>query len=163
MSAQTGRQLYALCLTGRLMGAHVNQDSTGKRRNNSECFNRAGRRFAQGRWRRISPTGVSVSSSQTCSVCGCVPASSPKGLGALGVRQWRCDECGTLQDRDVSLGLIGELGDVPGLDVVQVAIITGAGKTLSLTVTFRRSGDANTPRSAVRSYAASCQRAAENV
>ena len=41
-------------------------------------------------------------SSQTCSVCGCIPASSPKGLGALGVRQWRCDECGMLHDRDIN-------------------------------------------------------------
>jgi putative transposase len=36
--------------------------------------------------------------SQTGSVCGCIPASSPK-LGALGIRQWRCDDCGTLHDR----------------------------------------------------------------
>jgi putative transposase len=41
-------------------------------------------------------------SSQTCSGCGCIPASSPKGLSAVGVRQWRCDECGTLHDRDIN-------------------------------------------------------------
>ena len=41
-------------------------------------------------------------SSQVCSACGVIPAGSPKGLGALGVRQWRCDECGTVHDRDVN-------------------------------------------------------------
>src|SRR5262249_21324753 len=41
-------------------------------------------------------------SSQACSACGVIPAGSPKGLGALGVRQWRCDECGTVHDRDVN-------------------------------------------------------------
>ena len=41
-------------------------------------------------------------SSQTCSVCRRRPASSPKGLGALGVRQWTCDGCGTLHDRDIN-------------------------------------------------------------
>ena len=41
-------------------------------------------------------------SSQTCSVCGCIPASSPKGLGALGVRQWRWNGWGALRDRNIN-------------------------------------------------------------
>ena len=41
-------------------------------------------------------------SSQTCSACRRRPASSPKGLGALGVRQWICDGCATLHDRDIN-------------------------------------------------------------
>ena len=41
-------------------------------------------------------------SSQTCSACGAIPASSPKGMGALGVRRWQCCECGTDHDRDVN-------------------------------------------------------------
>jgi putative transposase len=49
---------------------------------------------------------------QTCSVCGCIPASSPKGLGALGIRQWRCDECGTLHDRDVNSARCIEIAGV---------------------------------------------------
>jgi len=41
-------------------------------------------------------------SSQTCSACGCIPASSPKGLGALGVRHWVCSDCGESHDRDIN-------------------------------------------------------------
>lgn len=41
-------------------------------------------------------------SSQTCSCCGAIPASSPKGMGALGMRRWECDECGADHDRDVN-------------------------------------------------------------
>jgi putative transposase len=41
-------------------------------------------------------------SSQTCSACGTIPASSPKGMGALGMRRWECSECGASHDRDVN-------------------------------------------------------------
>lgn len=41
-------------------------------------------------------------SSRMCSACGTVPSSSPKGMGALGVRQWNCDDCGASHDRDVN-------------------------------------------------------------
>jgi len=41
-------------------------------------------------------------SSQTCSACGCIPASSPKGMGALGMRRWDCSDCGASHDRDVN-------------------------------------------------------------
>jgi putative transposase len=40
--------------------------------------------------------------SQTCSACGTIPASSPKGMGALGVRRWECSDCGADHDRDVN-------------------------------------------------------------
>ena len=40
--------------------------------------------------------------SQTCSCCGTIPASSPKGMGALGVRRWECSDCGADHDRDVN-------------------------------------------------------------
>lgn len=40
--------------------------------------------------------------SRTCSCCGTVPASSPKGMGALGIRHWVCSDCGTSHDRDVN-------------------------------------------------------------
>jgi len=41
-------------------------------------------------------------SSQVCSVCGCLPASRPKGIADLGMREWTCDECGTAHRRDVN-------------------------------------------------------------
>jgi putative transposase len=41
-------------------------------------------------------------STQMCSGCGAL--SGPTGLGALKVRQWRCD-CGSLHDRDVNAAL----------------------------------------------------------
>lgn len=40
--------------------------------------------------------------SQTCSCCGTVPDSSPKGMGALGIRHWTCSGCGCSHDRDVN-------------------------------------------------------------
>jgi len=39
---------------------------------------------------------------QTCSCCGCIPDSSPKGMGALGMRHWVCSECGEPHDRDLN-------------------------------------------------------------
>jgi putative transposase len=40
--------------------------------------------------------------SRTCSCCGTIPASSPKGMGALGMRHWICSDCGAEHDRDVN-------------------------------------------------------------
>jgi IS605 OrfB family transposase len=40
--------------------------------------------------------------SRTCSNCGTIPDSSPKGMGALGVRHWVCSGCGCSHDRDVN-------------------------------------------------------------
>jgi len=40
--------------------------------------------------------------SQVCSECGCLPASRPRGIADLAVREWRCDDCGTIHDRDVN-------------------------------------------------------------
>lgn len=37
---------------------------------------------------------------QTCSRCGVIPDSSPKGMGALGIREWKCSDCGAVHDRD---------------------------------------------------------------
>jgi putative transposase len=39
---------------------------------------------------------------QTCSCCGAIPASSPKGRAGLRIREWTCSECGTTHDRDVN-------------------------------------------------------------
>ena len=41
-------------------------------------------------------------STQTCSMCGCLPASRPKGIAGLRIREWACDDCGTVNDRDVN-------------------------------------------------------------
>lgn len=41
-------------------------------------------------------------STQTCSECGCLPPSRPKGIAGLGIREWECDDCGTVHDRDVN-------------------------------------------------------------
>lgn len=42
--------------------------------------------------------------SQTCSSCGVIPSSSPKGLAGLNKRTWEC-ECGAVHDRDVNAAL----------------------------------------------------------
>ncbi|MGB0466190.1 MAG: RNA-guided endonuclease InsQ/TnpB family protein [Pontibacterium sp.] len=39
---------------------------------------------------------------QTCSSCGCLPDSRPKGIAGLGIREWTCSECGVTNDRDVN-------------------------------------------------------------
>jgi putative transposase len=39
---------------------------------------------------------------QTCSCCGVISASSPKGRAGLGIREWTCAGCGTLHDRDIN-------------------------------------------------------------
>ena len=41
-------------------------------------------------------------STQTCSCCGAIPASSPKGRAGLRIREWVCSECGTEHDRDIN-------------------------------------------------------------
>ena len=39
---------------------------------------------------------------QTCSCCGAIPASSPKGRAGLRIREWPCSACGTAHDRDTN-------------------------------------------------------------
>ncbi len=39
---------------------------------------------------------------QTCSSCGEKPPSRPKGIAGLGIRQWTCDCCGVIHDRDIN-------------------------------------------------------------
>jgi IS605 OrfB family transposase len=39
---------------------------------------------------------------QTCSCCGLISQSSPKGRTGLGIREWTCAECGTTHDRDIN-------------------------------------------------------------
>lgn len=41
-------------------------------------------------------------STQTCSVCGGLPLSRPRGIAGLRIREWRCDDCGAVHDRDVN-------------------------------------------------------------
>lgn len=44
-------------------------------------------------------------STQLCSACGEIPASSPKGRAGLGIREWTCSCCGAVHDRDVNAAL----------------------------------------------------------
>ena len=39
---------------------------------------------------------------QTCSSCGQKPPTRPKGIAGLGIRQWACDCCGVIHDRDIN-------------------------------------------------------------
>ncbi|MEN6549858.1 MAG: transposase, partial [Armatimonadia bacterium] len=39
---------------------------------------------------------------QTCSECGAVPPSRPKGIAGLDKRMWRCDDCWTDHCRDTN-------------------------------------------------------------
>lgn len=40
--------------------------------------------------------------SQTCSECGSLPPSRPRGIAGLRKRMWACDDCGTVHDRDTN-------------------------------------------------------------
>jgi putative transposase len=65
--------------------------------------------------------------SQTCSACGEVPASSPKGLGALGVRHWTCCACGASHNRDVNAAAnILRAGAERCPPVVEIPILPGS-------------------------------------
>lgn len=44
-------------------------------------------------------------STQTCSCCGVIPVSSPKGSANLGIREWACSECGAEHDRDINAAM----------------------------------------------------------
>lgn len=39
---------------------------------------------------------------QTCSSCGSMPETRPRGIAGLGVRTWDCSDCGASHDRDVN-------------------------------------------------------------
>lgn len=39
---------------------------------------------------------------QTCSCCGVISSSSPKGRAGLRIREWTCVDCGTAHDRDIN-------------------------------------------------------------
>lgn len=41
-------------------------------------------------------------STQTCSRCGTIPDSSPKGRAGLGIREWACSECKAQHRRDIN-------------------------------------------------------------
>lgn len=39
---------------------------------------------------------------QTCSSCGSLPSTRPRGIAGLGIREWTCCGCGVTHDRDVN-------------------------------------------------------------
>lgn len=46
-----------------------------------------------------------ANTTRTCSACGVIPDSSPRGLKGLSVREWACCECGSIHDRDVNAAI----------------------------------------------------------
>jgi len=61
-------------------------------------------------------------STQTCSCCGVISNSSPKGRAGLGIREWTCVDCGSTHDRDINaaknilaVGYGRLAGGIPGL------------------------------------------------
>ncbi len=53
---------------------------------------------------------------QTCSNCGTLSNSGPKGVAGLGIRNWICLECGCEHDRDVNAAknILNKLGSRAG-------------------------------------------------
>jgi IS605 OrfB family transposase len=61
-------------------------------------------------YKAIARKGVFVladeaNTTRTCSACGVIPDSSPKGLKGLALREWVCCECGSVHDRDVNAAM----------------------------------------------------------
>lgn len=42
---------------------------------------------------------------QICSNCGTLPDTRPKGIADLGIREWRCSDCGAVHDRDLNAAI----------------------------------------------------------
>ncbi len=63
-------------------------------------------------------------STQTCSDCGALPDSRPKGIAGLGIRSWICSECGCVHDRDVNAAknILSKLGFRAGHGTLAVGI-----------------------------------------
>ncbi len=58
------------------------------------------------RWANIVFEEVNEAyTTQTCSCCGCISPSSPKGRAGLGIRHWNCMVCGADHDRDVNAAI----------------------------------------------------------
>lgn len=60
-------------------------------------------------------------STQTCSSCGALPESRPRGIAGLGIREWTCTDCGTTHHRDVNAAR----------NILRSGLATLAGGTLS--------------------------------
>lgn len=67
-------------------------------------------------------------STQTCSRCGAIPDSSPKGRAGLGIRGWVCGGCGAVHDRDVNAARVILARGLAGL--AEGAPIEGSGQVL---------------------------------
>lgn len=46
-----------------------------------------------------------TNTTRTCSSCGEIPASAPKGLKGLSIREWVCSSCNAVHDRDINAAL----------------------------------------------------------
>ena len=71
-----------------------------KREGNAFCF--AGKAVKHGAWFEEVDERFTT---QICSSCGAMPGSGPKGIADLGVREWRCGDCGAEHDRDLNAAL----------------------------------------------------------
>jgi len=54
---------------------------------------------------RVYVEVAETNTTRTCSSCGVIPDSSPKGLKGLSIREWVCCECGAIHDRDINAAL----------------------------------------------------------
>lgn len=71
-------------------------------------------------------------STQACSCCGTIPASSPEGRAGPGVSEWVCSDCGAEHERDINaackvlnlgLGYQATANGIPALQGLEVSKI----------------------------------------
>jgi putative transposase len=118
---------YSLICVGDVSSSKLAKTSTAKSINDAGWY--ASKKALDYKARRRQGLFEEVSerfTTQTCSACGMIPESSPKGIAGLGIREWVCSECGASHDRDVnSAQNILNLG-LSALSKSQLRILAGA-------------------------------------
>ena len=54
--------------------------------------------FLRGFWAVSAAVGFTL----VLTSCGEKPPSRPKGIAGLGIREWTCSDCGSVNDRDLN-------------------------------------------------------------
>jgi putative transposase len=97
------------CGIGTVVVGHVSAQNLSQTRMGTSVYDAGWSRFRDVlSWKmRLRSDGIFLEvcenwTSQTCSECSAMPASRPGGIAGLRIREWTCDDCGTVHDRDTN-------------------------------------------------------------